>query len=89
MFRKIIVKRTENYMDRIVSPNQTSFYPRRNIHENIVMAQVILHSMHKLKGKKGFFVIKVDLAKAKLCGLITGAITVVKMRVLWNGDEGD
>lgn len=73
------------------------------------MAQVILHSMHKLKGKKGFFTIKVDLAKAydmislsfvdkvlveigiptKLCGLIMGAITVVKMRVLWNEDKGD
>lgn len=50
--------------DRLVSPNQTGFIPRRNIHENIVVAQEILQSMHKLRGKKRLFAIKVDLEKA-------------------------
>lgn len=46
-------------MDGVMSSNQT-----RNIHENIVVAQELLHSMNKLKDNKGFFAIKVDLAKA-------------------------
>lgn len=51
-------------MDKVVSPNHTSFIPNRNIHENIVEAQKLIHSMNKLKGNKGFFAIKLDLAKA-------------------------
>lgn len=51
-------------MDKVVFPDQSEFIPNRNIHENIVVAQEILHSMHKLKSKNGFFAIKVDLAKA-------------------------
>ncbi|GAU46050.1 hypothetical protein TSUD_191210 [Trifolium subterraneum] len=36
----------------------------RNITENIVIAQEMLHSMTKMKSKAGFFVIKVDFSKA-------------------------
>lgn len=51
-------------MDKVMSPNQTSFIPNRNVHENIVVSQKIMHSMNKLKSKKGLFSIKVDLEKA-------------------------
>jgi hypothetical protein len=48
----------------LVSPYQTGFVPGRNIHENIVVAQEMVHSMMKLKGSKGYFSIQVDLPKA-------------------------
>lgn len=48
----------------IVSPYQAGFVPGRNIHENIITAQEMMHSMHRMQGKKGFFAIKVDLARA-------------------------
>lgn len=61
---KIIVNRLKMCMDRFIPPNQIGFIPMRNIHENIVVAREILHSMHKLRGKKRLFAIKVDLEKA-------------------------
>jgi len=47
-----------------VSPYQTGFVPGRNIHEKIIVAKERVHSMHKMKGKRGYFAIKVDLSKA-------------------------
>lgn len=38
--------------------------PGRNIYENIVVAQEMIHSMRRMRGKTGYFAIKVDLAKA-------------------------
>lgn len=39
----------------LVSPFQTGFVPGRSIHENIVAAQEMLHSMKKITGKKRLF----------------------------------
>lgn len=50
---KIIVNRMKTCTNKVVTPNQTGFIPNINIHENIVV-----------KGKKGYFAIKYDLAKA-------------------------
>lgn len=61
---KVIVNRLKPLMPNIISPYQTRFIPTRSIHENIIVAQEILHSMRKMRSKNGFFVIKVDLAKA-------------------------
>lgn len=61
---KVIVNRLKPIMPSIISPYQTGFIPTRSIHENIVVAQELLHSMGKMRGKNGFFAIKVDLAKA-------------------------
>lgn len=61
---KIIVNRLKPFIPRLVSPCQAGFVPGRSIHENIVVAQKMVHSMAKIKGKTSFFVIKVDLAKA-------------------------
>lgn len=61
---KIIVNRLKPYMSDLVSAYQTGFIPTRSIHENIVVAQKLLHSINKMKGKNGFFVVKNDLAKA-------------------------
>jgi hypothetical protein len=61
---KIMVNRLKQIIPKVVSPFQTGFVPGRNITENIVIAQEMLHSMTKMRSKVGFFVIKVDLSKA-------------------------
>jgi len=61
---KTIVDRLKEAIPFIISPFQTGFVPGRNIHENIVVAQEMIHSMIKMKGRKRFFAIKVDLSKA-------------------------
>jgi hypothetical protein len=61
---KVIVHRLKPLMPSIISPFQTGFVPTRSIHENVVVAQEMVHSMHKMRGKTGFVAIKVDLAKA-------------------------
>lgn len=49
---------------KLISPFQIEFVPGRNIHENIIVAKYMIHSMHKMRGKRGVFSIKVDLSKA-------------------------
>ncbi|MCI03819.1 hypothetical protein A2U01_0024860, partial [Trifolium medium] len=61
---KVVVERLKGCVTNLVSPFQTGFVPGRNIHENIVVVKEMMHSMHRMNGKKGFFAIKVDLAKA-------------------------
>ena len=61
---KAFVNRLKPLMPRIVSSYQTGFIPSRSIHENIIVAQEILHSMRLLKRKPWFFVLKVELVKA-------------------------
>jgi hypothetical protein len=45
---KVIVERLKELVPIIVSLFQTGFVPRRNIHENIVVAQEMTHSMTKM-----------------------------------------
>jgi hypothetical protein len=61
---KVIVERLKDSIATLVSPFQTGFVPGRNIHENIIVAKEMAHTMHRMKGKRGAFAIKVDLAKA-------------------------
>ncbi|CAJ2645224.1 unnamed protein product [Trifolium pratense] len=61
---KVIVNRIKPLLDGIISPYQSSFIPGRTIHHNIIVAQEMVHSMAKMKGKKMFMSIKIDLEKA-------------------------
>lgn len=61
---KTIVGRLRPYLDRLVSPNQTAFVPRKRGLDNVVVAQELVHTLDKKKGTVGFMAIKVDLAKA-------------------------
>lgn len=61
---KLLVNRLKPFMNRLVSPFQASFVSRRSIHENIIIAKEIVHSMNRVRGKKGFMVVKIDLEKA-------------------------
>ncbi|MCH81648.1 putative ribonuclease H protein, partial [Trifolium medium] len=61
---KVIVERLKVCIPMLVSPFQTGFVPGRNIHENIVVAKEMIHTMHRMQSSKGAFAIKVDLSKA-------------------------
>ncbi|KAL6194708.1 hypothetical protein ACLB2K_035785 [Fragaria x ananassa] len=51
-------------MSTLVSPTQVSFIPGRNITDNIIVAQEMLHKFRNSKGNLGFMAWKIDLAKA-------------------------
>ena len=52
-------------LNHIISPVQSAFIPGRLITNNVVIAYETLHTMHtRLKGKKGFMAVKVDMSKA-------------------------
>ncbi|KAK9922738.1 hypothetical protein M0R45_031185 [Rubus argutus] len=61
---KIIVARIRPFMQKLISPNQVSYVPERQISDNIMIAQEILFKFKKSTGHKGFFAWKVDLSKA-------------------------
>ena len=61
---KIIVNRIKHVLSKLIGPVQTSFDPGRNISDNGIIAQEIIHSMRKKHGRSGFMAIKVDLEKA-------------------------
>ncbi|KAL5858823.1 hypothetical protein ACOSQ4_000119 [Xanthoceras sorbifolium] len=61
---KIIVSRLRGVMADLVGPNQVAFIPGRQIQDNIVVAQEVLHKFRVSKSKKGFLAWKIDLAKA-------------------------
>lgn len=61
---KIIVNHLKPFIPDIISPFQTGFVLTRSIHENIVVAWEMVHSMHRMRGKTGLFAVKVDLVKA-------------------------
>ena len=64
MVIKIPVGRIIPFLDRLVSPVQFAFVPRRRGLDNILIAQDLIHSLDNKKGRVGFMAIKVDLAKA-------------------------
>lgn len=61
---KVMVNRLKTHMQQWISPYQTGFIPDRSIHENIMIAKEVMHTMERKNGKRGYFSIKVDLSKA-------------------------
>lgn len=61
---KMIVNRLKPILSKLVAPTQSSFVPGRQISNNIIIVQEILHTMRRKKGRKGFMAIKLDLEKA-------------------------
>ncbi|CAN1131439.1 Transposon TX1 uncharacterized 149 kDa protein [Linum perenne] len=61
---KCIADRLRKHMNKLIGDNQTSFVPGRQISENIIILQEVIHSLRSKTGKAGSMVIKLDLAKA-------------------------
>ena len=52
------------FLDKLISPLQTAFVPSRKGIDNVIIAQEIIHSLGKKKGKTGYMALKIDLEKA-------------------------
>ncbi|KAL0404010.1 UNVERIFIED_CONTAM: hypothetical protein Sradi_2041800 [Sesamum radiatum] len=61
---KIIANKIHPHLEKIISPFQIAFVPGRNINENSIISQEIMHYLHNKKGKKRYMAIKIDLSKA-------------------------
>ncbi|XP_060965447.1 uncharacterized protein LOC115720378 [Cannabis sativa] len=61
---KIIANRIKPLLPKLICPTQAAFVPGRAIQDNNVIAQEIVHSFNRKKGREGLFAIKIDLMKA-------------------------
>lgn len=61
---KVPVNRIRPLLGDLISPYQTTFVKGRQAADNVILLQEILHNMTRKKGKKGQFVVKIDLLKA-------------------------
>jgi len=61
---KCMVNRLKRVLSKLISPMQSSFIPGRQIMDNIIVMQEILHAMRRKSGHKGWMAIKLDLKKA-------------------------
>ncbi|XP_056697347.1 uncharacterized protein [Spinacia oleracea] len=61
---KVISNRLRSSLPKRISPNQNSFLPGRGTETNVIIANEVLHSMRARKGRRGWFMIKLDLEKA-------------------------
>ncbi|KAK5770849.1 hypothetical protein PVK06_047006 [Gossypium arboreum] len=68
---KVIANRFKHIFPKIIAQEQTGFIAERNINENIILAQEVVHSMRCQKKRK-WMAIKINLEKAY-------------DRVMWNG----
>ncbi|XVF74117.1 hypothetical protein PTKIN_Ptkin13bG0034500 [Pterospermum kingtungense] len=61
---KAMTNRLKKILPEVIGPYQSSFVPGRQISDNILIYQKVLHSMRKKKGKVGSMILKIDLEKA-------------------------
>ncbi|XP_075645570.1 uncharacterized protein LOC142616645 [Castanea sativa] len=61
---KVLVARIWPLLNSLISPIQIAFVPGRRGVDNVVIAQELLYTMDRKKGKDGFMAIKVDLEKS-------------------------
>ena len=58
---KVLTTRLLNVLHLIISPQQTSFVPRRQILDSIIMVHEVIHSLEA--GKMEGFLLKLDMSK--------------------------
>lgn len=61
---KTITNRLKQILPKVVSPFQSSFVPGRQITDNILIYQEVMHTMRVKRGSSGIMAIKIDLEKA-------------------------
>lgn len=60
---KVVANRLKPLMNELTGSHQASFILGRQTTDNIVLAQELVHSMRRKKGKKGVLVAAIDLEK--------------------------
>ncbi|KAA3485757.1 reverse transcriptase [Gossypium australe] len=61
---KVIANRFKVVFPNFISPEQAGFIAGRNISDNVIIAQEVIHSMRSKKASKNWMAIKLDLEKA-------------------------
>ncbi|XP_030495226.2 uncharacterized protein LOC115711025 [Cannabis sativa] len=61
---KLLANRIKKLLPGIISPSQSAFVPGRWIAENGIIAHEIMDSFKKMKGRRGFVGLKLDMSKA-------------------------
>jgi hypothetical protein len=61
---KLLVLRIKPYLPTLVSPFQTAFVSGRRGSDNLIVAQELVYTLSKKRGKEGFMIVKIDLEKA-------------------------
>lgn len=61
---KILANRLKPFLDDLIHPSQTTFIPHWSILDNVIINHEIMCFLKFRKGKKGYMVVKVDMAKA-------------------------
>ncbi|KAK4390204.1 putative mitochondrial protein [Sesamum angolense] len=62
---KVIANRLKVFLDRIISPAQSAFVPRRLISDNVLLAFELNHFLNtKTRGEQGWMALKLDVSKA-------------------------
>ena len=61
---KILVQRIRLLLPNLISPMQATFLEGRKGSDNVIIAQELVRSIGKSKGKEGYIVVKIDLEKA-------------------------
>ena len=60
---KIIVARLRPYLDKLISPMQTAFVPGHKGTDNVIIAQEILHSLGKRRGRSDIWLLRLTWKK--------------------------
>ena len=60
---KIIVSRVRPFLEKLISPLQSTFVPGRKSVDNAIIVQEIIHSLSKKRGNVGYMALKIDLEK--------------------------
>ncbi|GLU14892.1 hypothetical protein SLE2022_314330 [Rubroshorea leprosula] len=61
---KVLVNRLRPFLQQLIGPFQNSFLVGRCTTDNIILSQEAVHSMRKMKGRRGAMIFKIDLHKA-------------------------
>lgn len=64
LLTKVLADRLKEMLTEVISLNQSNFIPRKQITNNIVVCQEMLHTLKTKKGRKGGMVVKIDLEKS-------------------------